>query len=194
MSWIPPSFYAGFGIPSLGFLSELGTPWHIGKIQVIQYFFFFLGDAGCVTVHYTFETLTENRIYDTSNNGNHGNAIGDVSIADSGHFGKCLHVSEHANISLGSATFHNKPRLAITVSTWVKLASIQGSHAIFQTCNSGQGPNHGQGQYHFEVNDGKVRWFHRDHVGRTVFNVQAGNYHVITKWISFIFQAHDDPE
>lgn len=116
--------------------------------------------------------LMEGRVYDISNNANHGTIKGEASLDENGKFGKCLHLQKNSNVSLGSQTFHNRPSSAITIALWIKLMSTEGRHEMFHTCSSDT-PN-GRGQYHFEVNDGNVRWFHRDHMGRTVFNVESG--------------------
>ena len=39
---------------------------------------------------------------------------------------------------------------------------------------SGNHSNHRQGQYHLEVKDAALRWFHRNEFGDTVFNVKSG--------------------
>ena len=124
-------------------------------------------------MHYTFDTLMEGRAYDTSNNANHGNINGEAKLDEKGKFLKCLHLPKHSNISLGAKGFHNRPTSAITIALWVKMTSSSGQHELFHTCASDVA--NGKAQFHFQINDGKVRWFHRDHMGRTVFNVISGN-------------------
>ena len=51
----------------------------------------------------------------------------------------------------------------------MRLLDLPGSHSIFDTIGS----SHECGQYHFEVNDGNVRWFHRNETQSTVFSVEA---------------------
>ena len=115
----------------------------------------------------------DGRAYDISNNANHGIIKGEGKLDNNGKFAKCLHLPKHSNISLGAKTFHNRPSSAITIALWVKLASSSGKHELFHTCTSNVA--NGKGQFHFEINDGKVRWFHRDHMERNVFNVISGN-------------------
>lgn len=74
-----------------------------------------------------------------------------------------------SDISLKGDTFQAKPRRAITIAAWVKLEEKQGQHSIFDTI----GTSHTQGQFHFEVNDGVVRWFHRDQKQKVVFETMA---------------------
>jgi hypothetical protein len=115
----------------------------------------------------------DGQAYDTSNNANHGTIKGEAKLDDNGKFAKCLHLPKHSHISLGAKTFHNRPSSAITIALWVKLTSLSGKHELFHTCTSNVA--NGKGQFHFEINDGKVRWFHRDHMERSVFNVISGN-------------------
>lgn len=112
-------------------------------------------------------------IYDTSNNANHGTIKGEASLDENGKFGKCLHLPKNSNVSLGLQTFHNRPSSAITVALWVKLPSVAGEHEMFHTCKSDT--PEGKEQYNLEVKDGKVGWFHRDHMERMVFKVESGN-------------------
>ena len=114
----------------------------------------------------------EGNSYDTSNNANHGKINGKAKLDDNGKFAKCLHIPKNSNISLGAKEFHNRPSSAITIALWVKLTSISGQHELFYTCASDV--TNGKAQFHFEINDGKVRWFHSDHMERTVFNVISG--------------------
>ena len=65
--------------------------------------------------------------------------------------------------------FTPKPRQAITISLWVKLLQTDGIHSLFDTVGSKS--DHHNGQYHFEIVDGKVRWFHRDESGEQVFSI-----------------------
>jgi len=65
--------------------------------------------------------------------------------------------------------FQAKPRKAITIAAWIRLEEKPGQHSIFDTI----GVSHNQGQYHFEVNDGIVRWFHRNEYRVTVFETMA---------------------
>jgi len=65
--------------------------------------------------------------------------------------------------------FQAKPRKAITIAAYIRLEEKPGSHSIFDTI----GATHNQGQYHFEVNDGVVRWFHRNENRVTVFETMA---------------------
>ena len=53
------------------------------------------------------------------------------------------------------------------------MSSSSGQRELFHTCASDVA--NGKAQFHFQINDGKVRWFHRDHMGRTVFNVISGS-------------------
>lgn len=55
------------------------------------------------------------------------------------------------------------------MAVWVKLTTALGIQSIFDTIGSHS--RHRNGQYHFEVDNGRVRWFHRNEDGVTVFSV-----------------------
>ena len=75
--------------------------------------------------------------------------------------------------------------LGITVAAWVRLLELPGSHSIFDTI----GNSHECGQYHFEVNDGNVRWFHRNETQNTVFSVEATGG-VVKQGMQLILYVH----
>lgn len=53
------------------------------------------------------------------------------------------------------------PTVGITIMLWLKLDTTQGDQEIFMTTNP-DNPENKHGQYHFQVNSGAVRWFHRN--------------------------------
>ena len=63
-------------------------------------------------------------------------------------------------------------RDAVTMAAWIRLENNKGIHSIFDTI--GNHSNHRQGQYHLEVKDAALRWFHRNEFCDTVFNVKSG--------------------
>lgn len=58
-----------------------------------------------------------------------------------------------------------RPLLGITVMLWLKLDTIQGDQEIFMTTNP-KNPGNRHGQYHFQINAGSVRWFHRNTISQ----------------------------
>lgn len=78
-------------------------------------------------------------------------------------------VLDGGDVLLDGEHFGPKPRQAITISIWVKLLQTDGVHSLFDTVGSIS--DHHNGQYHFEIVDGKVRWFHRDENAEQVFSV-----------------------
>lgn len=74
-----------------------------------------------------------------------------------------------SEILLRGDTFQAKPKIAITVAAWIKLEEQKGQHSVFDTV----GTSHPQGQYHFEVNNGIVRWFHRNEKQVVIFESMA---------------------
>ena len=65
-----------------------------------------------------------------------------------------------------------KPRKAVSIAAWIKLDTNKGYHSIFDTV--GGHSIHKNGQYHFEIQDGSVRWFHRNESGDQIFSVETG--------------------
>ena len=74
-------------------------------------------------------------------------------------------------ISLRADTFQAKPKAAITIAAWLKLEERSGSHSIFDTCGNTCPINHGV--FLFQINDGVVRWYHKDEKQNTVFETMA---------------------
>lgn len=66
-------------------------------------------------------------------------------------------------------TFQGKPYEGVSICAWINLKSVEGSHSIFDTI----GMTHTCGQYHFEVINGMVRWFHRNESQVTIFSNTA---------------------
>ena len=54
-----------------------------------------------------------------------------------------------------------RPLMAISIMLWLKLDNIQGDQEVFMTTNP-ENPGNRHGQYHFQINDGAIRWFHRN--------------------------------
>ena len=126
-------------------------------------------------IYLDFETshLNNDVILDQSTYDNDAHINGDVTIADTGT--SCRHVAmlgRGSELKFDGSAMEVKPREAITLSVWLKLRSVGGDHSIFDTI--GARSTHTHGQFHFEVNDGAVRWFHRDEDERIVFDVVTG--------------------
>lgn len=79
-------------------------------------------------------------------------------------------------------TFQAKPREGVTVAAFINLKDIEGSRSVFDTI----GISHQCGQFHFEVNYGSVRWFHRNETQHIVFSCTAEGKQV-PKGKSFFF-------
>lgn len=128
-----------------------------------------------LVVYFNFEKVNHkkpNLINDKSgyeNSGNMANGGEILKYSDSDF--TCNQASRlwESDISLKGDTFQAKPKKAITIAAWVKLEDKSGQHSIFDTI----GTAHAQGQFHFEVNDGVVRWFHRDEKQKVVFETMA---------------------
>lgn len=83
-----------------------------------------------------------------------------------------------SEISFNGNLFQAKPRKAITIAAWIKLENNNEPHSIFDTV----GQSHPMGQYHFEVHNGVLRWFHRNECQETVFETMANEVRK-GKWV-----------
>ena len=68
--------------------------------------------------------------------------------------------------------FWPKPVEAITIALWVKLDTNKGIQSIFDTVGQ-KFSNHKEGQYHVEIENGKIRWFHRNEKHVVVFSIMS---------------------
>ena len=117
-----------------------------------------------------FDKLVDgHKLVDATGNGNDAIVLNGFQIAEKR--GKC----ENAGNMLGGdvlfdgKSFKGIPRRSITIAAWVKLTTPMGIQSIFDTIGSHSA--HKDGQYHFEIDNGRVRWFHRNEMGKTVFSV-----------------------
>lgn len=85
------------------------------------------------------------------------------------------------DILLNGPAFAPVPSKGITIATWVKLETPLGVQSIFDTVGS-HSPNK-EGQYHLEINDGRVRWFHRNGENQIIFKVVSQPVIHEGKWI-----------
>ncbi|XP_028405849.1 uncharacterized protein LOC114528425 isoform X2 [Dendronephthya gigantea] len=137
-------------------------------------------------VHLTFDRLEDGeRVRDMSGNGNDGLINQGFQITPGA--GKCDNAGNlnGGDIIFDGENFRGIPRKAITIAVWVKLSTALGIQSIFDTVGSHS--RHKDGQYHFEIDNGRVRWFHRNEDGKTVFSavtddivVREGNWNLIT--------------
>ncbi|EDO39745.1 predicted protein [Nematostella vectensis] len=119
-------------------------------------------------------------VEDSSGYANNGYLVGGSILV---HFneGKCGNAAYTycGDILFHGDTFQGKPYVAATIAAWVKLKEVEGSHSIFDTI----GISHQCGQFHFEVNNGAVRWFHRNETQQTIFSCNAEGEQVkADKW------------
>lgn len=99
---------------------------------------------------------------------------GCARIVSDGKFGKGLQLSEDGNVTFDVEKFSNRPTDAITISLWLNLTQVNGSHELFFTCGTPELYN--MGDYHFAIEDGKVHWLEELPGGGTRFNVSSSMY------------------
>ena len=126
--------------------------------------------AEVLSVHLDFEKETDGRVKDKSNYGNdaqlHDGAI--LVNFPKGGCGNAVYAWD-GDILFHGDTFEAKPRYGVTIAAYVLMRKTAGMHELFDTIGS----SHSCGQYHFEINDGNMRWFHRDETQKTVFSCEA---------------------
>ena len=124
--------------------------------------------AVLLALHIPFDRYSGMVVLDTSNKANNG-VLNNVRVAALPQACGLAGIFSKGNISLNGRTFFPKPSVAVSIAVWVKLFSTVGRQSLFDTIGE-VSPEH-QGNYHFEIVDGHVRWFHRDLQGNVVFNV-----------------------
>ena len=85
------------------------------------------------------------------------------------------------DILFDGPSFYPKPYRSITITVWIKLNTTFGRHSVFDTIG-GNASAHGNGQYHLEVNSGRVRWFHRNESGKNIFSVTPNSLIKVGNW------------
>ncbi|XP_057309168.1 uncharacterized protein LOC130647358 isoform X2 [Hydractinia symbiolongicarpus] len=121
-------------------------------------------------VHLSFDTMKGNYVKDESGNNNNAVMKNGAEIIYEG--GKCDSAASllGGDILLDGANFSPKPRDSITMAVWVKLETNRGIQSVFDTVG-GAMSNHREGQYHLEIDNGRIRWFHRNERRVTIFSV-----------------------
>nr|XP_058949529.1 uncharacterized protein LOC131777281 isoform X1 [Pocillopora verrucosa] len=121
------------------------------------------------SVHLSFDKYSQSALLDDSGSENRGFLANGAQIVP--HGGKCGNAANllGGDVLLDGVHFHQIPRAGITISTWVKLDTNKGIQSIFDTVGSHS--RHKDGQYHFEIENGKVRWFHRNENHDTIFSL-----------------------
>ena len=125
--------------------------------------------------HLEFNATKGRVVEDSSGYANNGNLQGGAIVVNFPQ-SKCGNAAYTycGDILFHGDTFQGKPREAVTIAAWVNLLDVERSHSIFDTI----GWTHPCGQYHFEVNNGGVRWFHRNESQITIFSCTIEGNHV----------------
>jgi len=123
-------------------------------------------------VHLSFDKMRGSLAFDESGNNNDAMLINGAELAYEG--GKC---DSGVSLSGGDILFDGerfwpKPVEAITIALWVKLDTNKGIQSIFDTVGQ-KFSNHKEGQYHVEIENGKIRWFHRNEKHTVVFSIMS---------------------
>ncbi|XP_012555797.1 uncharacterized protein LOC100204986 isoform X1 [Hydra vulgaris] len=127
-------------------------------------------DIDC-SLYLGFDRYNAEHLYDDSLRENKATLANGALISKlDGSCGVCLQLLD-GEVILDGENFKGLPHLGITIALMVNIVNIRGAHELFQTVGSHS--DHKEGQYHLEVLDGKVRWFHRNEHGETVFSAET---------------------
>ena len=124
--------------------------------------------ADRIALHLPFDRYSGLNVLDTSDETNNG-TLENAQIAALPQACGLVGVFSNGNVSLDGKRFFPKPSAGVTIAMWIKLTSNAGRQSLFDAVPEGWPIK--PGVYHFEVFDGKVRWFTRDLDGNVVFNV-----------------------
>ena len=124
--------------------------------------------ADFISLHLSFDRHSGEEILDSSSHLNNGIAT-NVQITSLPQACGLVGIFSKGNVSFDGKAFSPKPSTAVTIAIWIKLPSVTGRQSLFDAIPEGYPLK--AGVYHFEVIDGKVRWFTRDLDGKIVFNV-----------------------
>lgn len=124
--------------------------------------------ASLLALHIPFDRNSGLFVLDTSKKSNNGK-INNVDVAPLPQACGLVGIFSNGNVSFNGRKFFPKPSVAVTIAMWVKLTSTAGRQSLFDAI-AAKSPKK-QGNYHFEVVDGRVRWLTRDLDGNEVFNV-----------------------
>lgn len=123
-----------------------------------------------LVAHIQFNATKGNVVEDSSGYANNG-YMQDGAIVVNFPNSKCGNAAYTycGDILFHGDTFQAKPREGVTVAAFINLKDIEGSRSVFDTI----GISHQCGQFHFEVNYGSVRWFHRNETQHIIFSCTA---------------------
>ena len=72
-------------------------------------------------------------------------------------------------VLLNGLSFHGKPKKGISIATWIKLLSIEGTRVIFTSTSSEVRLS--KTFYQLKLQDGRILWAHENEIGENVFIV-----------------------
>ena len=124
--------------------------------------------ASLLALHLPFDRRSGLYVLDTSKKANNGK-ISNVDVSPLPQACGLVGIFSKGSVSFNGRKFFPKPSVAVTIAMWVKLTSTAGRQSLFDAI-AAESPRK-QGNYHFEIVDGRVRWFTRDLDGNVVFNV-----------------------
>ncbi|CAB3990122.1 Hypothetical predicted protein, partial [Paramuricea clavata] len=131
--------------------------------------------SNCPVLHYDFNNTTQEVIRDISGYGNNAYLENGAQIQPASDVcGSKAVLSPRGDILMEDFRLENKPKVAISIAARIRLQDTRGWHSIFSTAKTTDSGEI-RGGFHFEVDDGKLRWFHRNQDDRAVFDVTTSD-------------------
>ena len=83
------------------------------------------------------------------------------------------HLLGIGNILIDGQRIVRKPLFGVTIALWLKLDTNRGQQSVFSTYNP-DNPWNTRQYYSLMINDGRVRWFHRNEKSQVSFIQNIG--------------------
>lgn len=128
----------------------------------------FFSGTSATLIHYGFENVNLNTVYDDSGNGNNALLVhGAHKSKGEAKCGASVQLSG-GEIYIEGQNMKDKPVEAVTVAMWVKLDSEEDNLSIF---NIDQAVDGSGATYALEIKNGKLHWGHSDENGNVLFDL-----------------------
>ncbi|CAH3043176.1 unnamed protein product [Porites lobata] len=118
-----------------------------------------------------FDRYNSERLYDDSQHNNNATLRNALLDKVPGSCGMCLKVCCGGGVEIDGSKFVGTPYMEVMIAMMVQLKDTSGTIVLFETIGGPPMSNHGDSQYQLEVENARIRWFHRNENGSTVFSI-----------------------
>lgn len=118
-----------------------------------------------------FDRYNGERLYDDSSHNNNATLMNVQLDKEAGSCGKCAKICCGGQIIIDGSKFVGIPYIEVTIAMMVQLKETSGTIDLFETIGGPPRSNHEEPQYDLQVENARVRWFHRNENGSTVFSI-----------------------